>query len=352
MKLKGQAKSLLLISLSLSVALFLSLTPRCELGTSAVYQMTHWISFTSVPNPVTVKMLINAETRPYLTLLNTTFTPAPSQISKVQIHFNPGDTGQQALLITWTINSPATVVAKFETTTYETHYVTPILSLEDSNREEVRSTQFYPLGDPIVQRAANEVLGRVRWQSNTEKARAVYDWLMENIHYDKRMVGVYSPVEVLHHRRAVCEGLAYTFATLCKALGVPARVYYGNVIGSTKTALWEKHCWAEFWDGFNWQPVDPTLGHFGTLSIYPHTHTSFGLWAIEVRSERGTVWPVNMDGRVVVSGCGLDWSKLIGYGKTSWVYMWLIADYWMVELSFILLTGVYLKRKELHRYVG
>ena len=348
--------------LIVSLAIF-TIVPRRELGTAAEHHMTHSISFSRVSTPVTVRMLINAESRPYLALLNATYSPEPVDVTQVQIHFNPGDAGQQALQITWIINSPTTVVADFMIATYETHFVSPILNLDDSNREEVRSTQFYPLEDPIVQRTANEVLGRIRWGSNTEKARAVYDWMRENIQYNGRMTGVHNPVEVLRQREAVCEGIAYTFATLSRALGVPARVFYGNIMEPPLSPLtgvfWQKHAWAEFWDGANWQPVDPTLGSFGSLGIHQYVHGSFGLWSMNVYSDRGMVWPTNRDGRVSVSECGLDWSKFVQYRTTAWVHLWMITDSVSVVMTdrraagiFLILIGsVYMMRRRIQQYL-
>jgi hypothetical protein len=274
-------------------------------------------------------MLIGAETRPYLTLLDVTYTPNPVQISQVQIHFQPGDIGQRGLLITWVVDRPVTVVADFEIATYETRYVSSLSSLGDSKNNEIRSTKFYPVEDLIIQKTVAEVAKKVQWRSNAEKARAVYDWVRTNIQYDKQMVGIYNPVEIIRKQRADSEGIAYTFSTLCRALKVPARVYYGNVVGFPQShfngIFWEKHCWAEFWDGFNWQPVDPTLDLFGSLSIHPSIHSSFGIWSLDIHSKTGMVWPVNRDKRIVVSGCGLDWSEFVGFRLSTSVFFWLAS---------------------------
>lgn len=314
--------------------------------------MTHWISFYKVSTPVTVKMVISAESRQYLALLNTAYTPTPNSISEILFHFHLGDAGQKALLVTWIVDNPITLIADFEIATYETHYMSPLFNTEGSRQEEVRSTPFYPSEDFTVQRVAKEVLERSSLQSNGEKARAVYDWVRANIQYDKQMAGVYSPIEVLRQRKAVCEGLAYTFATLCKALGVPARVYYGNVFGSDESSIsgifWQKHCWAEFWDGSNWQPVDPTLGCFGSLSIIHYAHSSFGLWSIDVHSDRGIVWPVNRDRRVTVSGCGLDWVKFIGYRASTWTLLWMATTTSGTGTCLVLVGGMYLIRRKMY----
>ena len=45
--------------------------------------MTHWISFADVSSPVTVKILVNAELRPYLTLLDVQYNPTPTEIREL-----------------------------------------------------------------------------------------------------------------------------------------------------------------------------------------------------------------------------------------------------------------------------
>jgi transglutaminase-like putative cysteine protease len=318
--------SLLLISATVLIAV----TPRCELGTYAIYHMTHWVAFASVPStyPVTVTMLINAETRPYLDLLEMNYSPQPTEIREVTIHFHPGDAGQRGLLITWTVEKPTTVTADFKVAIYQSRYVSNPLGADNSKVEGfLEATPLYPAEDPLVKKIAASILDNVWWKSNTEKARAIYNWVRANLNYDVNMVGVYDAVRVLKERRGVCEGFAYTFATLCRAMGVPSRVFYGRIIGSpAQGVFWTKHSWAEFWDGSNWEPVDPTLGSFGTLNIHPYVHMSFDVWAISVRTRHGEVWPVNTDGRVMVRGVGLDWGKFSGYGYTTWTISWTVIE--------------------------
>ncbi len=348
-------RTLIFAGLLVSFVIIFAFVPRCEFGESNVHNMTHWISFSDVTTPVTVKMLINAESRPYLRLLNATYNPTPADISTIRINFHPGDAGQEAIQVTWIITEPTTVYANFQIATYETRYVTPVIGFETSKPEELGSTQFYPVENQAVQGVANKILGNMGgWsRSNTDKAKAVFNWMKANIQYDMKMVGVHSPVEVLNQRKAVCEGLAYTFATLSRALGVPARVFYGNLAAVSPEyefsgIFWQKHAWAEFWDGSNWQPVDPTNGNFGSLNTGPYVQTSFGLWSIEVSSEKGIIWPVNKDSRVTVSGCGLDWARFVKYGTTPWVFIWMVTNSWAAGAFFTIIGGVYLGKRQIH----
>ncbi len=337
-----QMKTILLSTFLLSFFLF-SIAPRCELGTSAVYEMSHWVSFASVPNPVTVKMLINVESHPYLELLETRYTPTPIEIREVVIHFRQGDQGQRGLLITWVVDRPLHLVASFTFAAYETKYVSPSFSLlkGEEQREFLKSTTLYPAENPLVRSIASNISDDFVFRNRVEMARAAYDWIRRNTEYDPGWTDTYDAIAVLREGHAVCEGAAYAFSTLCRAMDIPARVHYGNIIEpSTRGIFWKKHCWAEFWDGFNWQPVDPTLGYFGSLSIHPRVHGSFGLWEIDVRSSQGIVWPLNKDGEVLVSGVGLDWSRFVGYRYTPFAYAWLLQDLLQMTYTPFLLSGV------------
>lgn len=351
MKRTGQKlKAILFIGLPLIIVLF-SLTPRCWFGTSAIYEMTHWISFADVSSPVTIKLLVNAEPRPYITLLDVQYNPTPAEIREVIVHFRDGDRGQRGLLITWIVDKPLLVTAEFTVAVHETRFISPRLETRNDNSliEFLKPTTLYPADNSEVQRIASKISNSVLLGSKADKARAVYAWVKANIEYDLGSAEMYDTVTVLAKRRAVCEGIAYAFATLCRALGVPARVYYGKIIEpSSRGVFWKKHCWAEFWDGNNWQPVDPTLDSFGSLSIHPRIHGSFGIVEIEVKSKKGSVWPSNNDEGVVVSGCGLDWSRFLRYGNTFWIFMRVITDHWMGV--YLMLIGVmHFKRCESSR---
>lgn len=332
-----------LISIFLLSFFLFSIAPRCELGVSAVYEMSHWVSFASVPNPVTVEMLINIESHSYLELLETKYCPTPVEIREVIIHFRQGDQGQQGLLITWVVDRPIHLVASFTFAAYETKYVSPSFSLlkGEEQREFLESTTLYPAENPLVRSIASDISNDFVFRNSVGKARAAYDWIRRNTEYDPSWTDTYDAIAVLREGRAVCEGAAYAFSTLCRAMGIPARVHYGNIIEpSTRGVFWKKHCWAEFWDGFNWQPVDPILGCFGSLSIHPRVHGSFGLWEINMSSSRGMVWPLNKDGEVLVSGVGLDWSRFIGYRYTPFACAWFLQDLLRTTYTPFLLSGV------------
>lgn len=82
-------------------------------------------------------------------------------------------------------------------------------------------------------------------------------WIEANI--AKAAVDTFSAVDVLRERRAECQGHAYLFAALARALGLPTRVVNG-VVYMEEYGGFLYHSWNEvFVDGAGWRPVDPTF---------------------------------------------------------------------------------------------
>ena len=97
-----------------------------------------------------------------------------------------------------------------------------------------------------------------------EKARAVYDWTVDNTHRDPNVVGC--GLGVPGRTLEDCEGggkcadISAVFVTMARAAGIPARDVYGLRLGSPKNGNITSafHCWAEFYlPGTGWVPVDP-----------------------------------------------------------------------------------------------
>jgi transglutaminase-like putative cysteine protease len=89
-----------------------------------------------------------------------------------------------------------------------------------------------------------------------EKIRAVLGWLDQNIR--KEPVDAFSALDVLDARRAECQGHAYLYAALMRALAVPTRVVNGLVY-SAEYGGFLYHTWAESLVDGSWRAVDPTF---------------------------------------------------------------------------------------------
>jgi hypothetical protein len=90
------------------------------------------------------------------------------------------------------------------------------------------------------------------------KIERLLAWMDANI--DKAAVDAFSAADVLRERRAECQGHAYLFAALARALGMPTRVVNG-VVYSAEHGGFLYHTWNEVWlGGAGWRPVDATFG--------------------------------------------------------------------------------------------
>ncbi|MBE9532201.1 MAG: transglutaminase domain-containing protein [Proteobacteria bacterium] len=127
-------------------------------------------------------------------------------------------------------------------------------------REYLRGTRFIPVDGRVKEIADKIVLGKT---TVLERARAVYDWVVENTHRDEGVQGCgIGDVEVLLTKKAggKCVDISSVFVALARAGGVPAREVFGLRLGKQGQSDITKahHCWAEFYQpGYGWVPVDP-----------------------------------------------------------------------------------------------
>jgi transglutaminase-like putative cysteine protease len=95
-----------------------------------------------------------------------------------------------------------------------------------------------------------------------EKARAVYDWVVENTYRNPDVKGCgFGIVEqTLAKRGGKCADISSVYVALARAAGVPAREVFGLRLGKKpeQEMTGGYHCWAEFYlPGTGWVPVDP-----------------------------------------------------------------------------------------------
>jgi transglutaminase-like putative cysteine protease len=98
-----------------------------------------------------------------------------------------------------------------------------------------------------------------------EAARAVADWLHEQVAYHPGATGVHTvAMEAWAERKGVCQDLAHLTVGALRGLGIPARYISGYLhtqpeadIGTTVTG--QSHAWVQWWDGA-WTAFDPTNG--------------------------------------------------------------------------------------------
>lgn len=99
-------------------------------------------------------------------------------------------------------------------------------------------------------------------KTNLQKARAIYDWIVDNMYRDPNVKGCgYGDVEkLLVTLGGKCADIHSVFVALARASGVPAREVFGIRIpkGQEGEMTKAQHCWAEFYQpGYGWVVVDP-----------------------------------------------------------------------------------------------
>ena len=119
---------------------------------------------------------------------------------------------------------------------------------------------WVPVNDPKINTLAKKITaGR---KGILQKARAVYDWTVDNTRRDPNVAGCgLGNVEAtLASRTGKCADISSVFVALARAAGVPAREIFGLRLGKPgQTDVTDgHHCWAEFYlPGTGWVPVDP-----------------------------------------------------------------------------------------------
>jgi hypothetical protein len=125
----------------------------------------------------------------------------------------------------------------------------------DSPARYLGSSLAVPAGDARIRALAAEI-----GQGGSDpraRIQRVLEWISANI--AREAADVFSALDVLDQRRAECQGHAYLYAALARALGIPTRVVNGLVYtGEFDGFLY--HSWAESRIGDVWLPVDPTFG--------------------------------------------------------------------------------------------
>lgn len=111
-----------------------------------------------------------------------------------------------------------------------------------------------PADDDRIRALAREIASQ--HHQPREQVDALRAWLRTNIR--KEPADAFSALDVLRTRAAECQGHAFLYAALARALGIPTRVANG-VVYSEEFGGFLYHAWNESWVGDRWLSVDVTL---------------------------------------------------------------------------------------------
>lgn len=136
----------------------------------------------------------------------------------------------------------------------------------------LQPTELMPT-DGIVRQKAEEITGRLPRSADTvARARAIYDWVVENTFRNPQTrgcgIGDVKYMLETNNLGGKCVDINSVFVALARAAGIPARDVYGirvaasargyKSLGKNGDITKGQHCRAEFYaPGHGWIPVDP-----------------------------------------------------------------------------------------------
>jgi transglutaminase-like putative cysteine protease len=133
----------------------------------------------------------------------------------------------------------------------------------------VGATDFIPTDGAVKELSSSIVKGA---KTDMEKARALYDWVVDNTYRDGKVRGCgVGDIKFMVENKAwggKCADLNALYVALARAEGIPARDVYGvrvndsalgyKSLGKSGDITKAQHCRAEVYlAGYGWVPVDP-----------------------------------------------------------------------------------------------
>ena len=128
-----------------------------------------------------------------------------------------------------------------------------------------------PVGGRFL-KIAQEAIGAKSKDNKLVQARALYDYIIDNMRYMKH--GDYGRGDAVYAcdtRTGNCTEFHSFFISLARSVGIPARFSIGASIPSERNegGIDGYHCWAEFYAEGKWWPVDISEGNkYSALATY------------------------------------------------------------------------------------
>ena len=172
------------------------------------------------------------------------------------------ETGNLALYAEWT--TPAkdrAITLVFDVTVKELmrkDFPTVESSIPVEVKEYLKSTAFIPTDGKVKEIALSITNDK---QNIGEKARAVYQWVVENTARDPDVkgCGTGEVEKMITKKGGKCADISSVFVAIARSAGVPAREVFGLRLGKKdeEDMTGGYHCWAEFYvPGYGWTPAD------------------------------------------------------------------------------------------------
>jgi hypothetical protein len=121
-------------------------------------------------------------------------------------------------------------------------------------RGDLRDSLAVPTDDDRIRTLAREIAAG--YKEPGRQIDALIAWIHANIR--NAATDSFSALDVLRTRATECQGHAFLYAALARALGIPTRVVNG-VVYSPEYGGFLFHAWNESWVGDGWVAVDTTF---------------------------------------------------------------------------------------------
>jgi len=131
-------------------------------------------------------------------------------------------------------------------------------ALDPDVKKYLNPDRLVPVNEQVRQWSSEVIKGK---KTDLEKARAIYDYTLATIKYDKSGEG-WGRGDILYAcdaKRGNCTDFHAVFIGFCRAAGIPARFEIGFPLPEKRGSgeISGYHCWAEFYlNGYGWVPVD------------------------------------------------------------------------------------------------
>ena len=139
----------------------------------------------------------------------------------------------------------------------------------------LEAAPLLPVGDRFGV-IADEIIAEQQANTPLTKARAIYDYVTDNMRYAKQ--GVYGTGDANYacdSKSGNCTEFHSFFISLARSAGIPARFAVGAAIPSARNegGVDGYHCWAEFYAEGKWWPVDISEANkYAALATYYFGH--------------------------------------------------------------------------------
>lgn len=147
----------------------------------------------------------------------------------------------------------------------------PFEEKNPQNERYLGPNELVPVGGRFL-KIAEEAIGPKRTDNKLVQARALYDYIIDNMRYMK--YGDYGHGDAVYAcdtRTGNCTEFHSFFISLARSVGIPARFAVGAAIPSDRNegGIDGYHCWAEFYAEGKWWPVDISEGNkYTALATY------------------------------------------------------------------------------------